>query len=236
MLAMCSFDMLFTFVVTGWEGAVHDSRVLTTQLEDPNSGFPHPPPGLYVLIFSVLFNLLTKYITSLTIFTLYTCVEKYYLVDYGYSNKPGYLASFRNIPYHLQDAWRRGGGINGPTELFNYRHASLRNCIEKCFGVLKTRFLILWYMTNFSLIRQREIAMWSCVLHNFIKLHNRDDPLFGRFGVDGVMPPPDSDDEDDAPSSSGITGNQGLYGGNDDDLANGMRDHMMFQMYLNHNI
>ncbi|KAL5564375.1 hypothetical protein UlMin_027539 [Ulmus minor] len=73
MLAICSFDMLFTYVVTGWEGAVHDSRVLTTQLEDPTSGFPHPPPA---------------------------------------------------------------GGINGPTELFNYRHASLRNCIERCFGVM----------------------------------------------------------------------------------------------------
>ncbi len=50
MLAVCSFDILFTYVVTGWEGAVHDSRVLTTQLEDPNSGFPHPPPGEAQLI------------------------------------------------------------------------------------------------------------------------------------------------------------------------------------------
>ena len=42
--------MLFTYVVTGWEGAVPDSRVLTTQLEDPTSGFPHPPPGEAQLI------------------------------------------------------------------------------------------------------------------------------------------------------------------------------------------
>ncbi|KAL5547121.1 hypothetical protein UlMin_006808 [Ulmus minor] len=155
MLAICSFDMLFTYIVTGWEGAVDDSRVLTTQLEDPTSGFPHPPPG------------------------------KYYLVDSGYSNKPGFLAPFRNIPYHLRDARRRAGGINGPTELFNYRHASLRNCIEKCFGVLKARFPILRYMTNFSLIRQWEIAICCCVLHNFIRLHNCGDPLFDRYGVDG---------------------------------------------------
>ncbi|KAL5577452.1 hypothetical protein UlMin_019151 [Ulmus minor] len=173
MLAICSFDMLFTYVVIGWEGAVHDSRVLTTQLEDPTSSFPHPPPG------------------------------KYYLVDSGYSNKPGFLAPFRNVPYHLRDARRRAGGINGPTELFNYRHVSLRNCIERCFGVLKARFPILRYMTNFSLIRQREIAMCCCVLHNFIRLHNRGDPLFDKYGVDGVMPPCDSDSDDDAPSSSG---------------------------------
>ncbi|KAL5559224.1 hypothetical protein UlMin_035435 [Ulmus minor] len=116
--------MLFTYVVMGWEGAVHDSRVLTTQLEDPNLGFPHPPLG------------------------------KYYLVDSGYSNKLGYLAPFPNIPYHLRDARRRGGQINGPTELFNYRHASLRNCIERCFGVLKARFPILRLMTSFFLVRQ----------------------------------------------------------------------------------
>ncbi|KAL5578857.1 hypothetical protein UlMin_011299 [Ulmus minor] len=205
MLAICSFDMLFTYVVTGWEGAVHDSRVLTTQLEDPTSGFPHPPPG------------------------------KYYLVDSGYSNKPGFLAPFRNVPYHLRDARRRAGGINGPTELFNYRHASLRNCIERCFGVLKARFPILRYMTNFSLIRQREIAMCCCVLHNFIRLHNRGDPLFDRYGVDGVMPPPDSDSDDDAPSSSGTTRGEGANSRNDNNFANDMRDRIMFEMYLNNN-
>ncbi|KAL5578364.1 hypothetical protein UlMin_020063 [Ulmus minor] len=126
MLAICSFDMLFTYVVTGWEGAVHDSRMLTTQLKDPTSGFPHPPAT---------------------------------------------------------------GEINGPTELFNYRHASLRNCIERCFG----------------------------------------------YGVDGVMPPSDSDSDDDAPSSSGTTRNQGANSGNDNNFANDMRDRIMFEMYLNYN-
>ncbi|KAL5582016.1 hypothetical protein UlMin_014458 [Ulmus minor] len=201
MLAVCSFDMLFTYVVTGWEGAVHDSRVLTTQLEDPNSGFPHPPPGIHRLIFVVLFDLLIKLIMSLPILVLYNRVGKYYLVDSGYSNKPGYLAPF-----------------------------------QRCFGVLKARFPILRFMTNFSLVRQREIAMCCCVLHNFIKLHNRDDPLFQRFGVDGVMPPPDSDDEDNTASSSGIAANPHGYGGNDENLANSMRDHIMIQMYLHYNM
>ena len=51
--------MLFTYVVTGWEGAVHDSRVLITQLEDPTLGFPHPPAGEAQLIidcFKRVFN------------------------------------------------------------------------------------------------------------------------------------------------------------------------------------
>ncbi|KAL5542292.1 hypothetical protein UlMin_010002 [Ulmus minor] len=176
-----------------------------------------------------------RFTKSLHIFICYTRAGKYYLVDSGYSNKSGFLAPFRNVPYHLRDARRRAGGINGPTELFNYRHASLRNCIERCFGVLKTRFPILRYMTNFSLIRQREIAMCCCVLHNFIRLHNRGDPLFDRYGVDGVMPPSDSDSDDDAPSSSGTARDQGASSRNDNNLTNDMRDRIMFEMYLNYN-
>ena len=69
--------------------------------------------------------------------------------------------------------------------------------------------------------------MCCCVLHNFIKLHNMGDPLFDRYGVDGVMP--------DAPSFSGSTQNQGNYGGNDDNLVNEIRDHIIFQMFMNYN-
>jgi len=147
----------------------------------------------------------------------------------------GFLAPFRNIPYHLKNARRRVGQINGPSELFNYRHALLCNCIERCFGVLEGRFPILRYMTNFALIRQQEITMCCCVLHNFIKLHNRGNPLFDRYGVDGVIPSSDSDSEDDAPSSSGTTQNQGGSSGHDNNLANDMQDYIIFEMYLNHN-
>ena len=58
-------------------------------------------------------------------------------------------------------------------------------------------------MTNFSLIRQREIVMACCVFYNFIMLHNNGDPFFDRYGVDRVMVDPDSDDEEGVSSSSG---------------------------------
>ncbi|VVA18103.1 Hypothetical predicted protein, partial [Prunus dulcis] len=69
---MCaySFNMLFTYVYTGWEGTANDSKV-------------------------------------------------------------------------LMDAIRRGRHPRGAMELFYYRHSSLRNVIERCFGVLKARFPIL---------------------------------------------------------------------------------------------
>ena len=61
------------------------------------------------------------------------------------------------------------------------------------------------------------------------------DPLFDRYVVDGVISVSDSDDEDDAPYSSGTKQNQGGYGGNDDNLTNDIRDHIMFQMFMKYN-
>ena len=73
------------------------------------------------------------------------------------------------------------------------------------------------------------------LLQNFIKLHNQGDPLFDRYGVDGVMPPSDSDSNDDALSSLGTTRDQCADNGNDNNFANDMRDCIMFEMYLNYN-
>lgn len=44
-LAICDFDMLFTFVWAGWEGVAHDSRVLRETMSDPANNFPILPPG-----------------------------------------------------------------------------------------------------------------------------------------------------------------------------------------------
>jgi hypothetical protein len=43
-LAICDFDMRFTFAVTGWPGSVHDTRVWT-DARPRFTNYPHPPPG-----------------------------------------------------------------------------------------------------------------------------------------------------------------------------------------------
>ncbi|CAN1767404.1 hypothetical protein LINPERHAP1_LOCUS10250, partial [Linum perenne] len=53
--------MRFTYVVAGWEGSAHDSRILTSTTTDRNSQFLMPPLG------------------------------KYYVVDSGFANAPGFL-------------------------------------------------------------------------------------------------------------------------------------------------
>ncbi|XP_020104071.1 uncharacterized protein LOC109721063 [Ananas comosus] len=44
-MAVCDFNMVFTFVVAGWPGATHDARIFTTTLNNYGHIFPHPPEG-----------------------------------------------------------------------------------------------------------------------------------------------------------------------------------------------
>jgi hypothetical protein len=47
-MAVCDFDMMFTFIVTGWLGSAHDTRILNDTLVTYAQKFPHPPPGNYL--------------------------------------------------------------------------------------------------------------------------------------------------------------------------------------------
>ncbi|KAI3667047.1 hypothetical protein L6452_42089 [Arctium lappa] len=76
-LAMCDFNMIFTYVWVGWEGIAHDARVLREVAFDPNSRFPFPPPN------------------------------KYYLCDASYPNTRGFFTPYRNTRYWLADFRRR---------------------------------------------------------------------------------------------------------------------------------
>ncbi|KAL6284477.1 hypothetical protein ACE6H2_015406 [Prunus campanulata] len=44
-MAVCDFNMCFTFVWAGWEGAAHDARIFMEALRRPILKFPHPPIG-----------------------------------------------------------------------------------------------------------------------------------------------------------------------------------------------
>ncbi|CAL5413568.1 unnamed protein product [Camellia sinensis] len=44
-LAVCDFDLCFTFISCGWEGSMHDSRVFNEVTQDPAKKFSHPVEG-----------------------------------------------------------------------------------------------------------------------------------------------------------------------------------------------
>lgn len=143
-LGVCDFDMLFTYVLAGWEGSAHDGRVLQDAV---NKG--------------------------LRLFT-----GKYYLGDAGYALSRYVLTPYRGVRYHLKE-WARGNlRPQNKEELFNLRHASLRNIIERIYGVVKRRFPILSKMSPYPYPCQVDLVRCAFMLHNWIRKNQNYDDCF----------------------------------------------------------
>ncbi|XP_039164588.1 putative nuclease HARBI1 [Eucalyptus grandis] len=151
-MCVCSFDMKFTFVYAGWERSANDCRVLSAALETPRLEFPRPSLG------------------------------KYYVVDSGYASMPGFLTPFRRERYHLNEYRGRARRPRTSRELFNYRHSSLRNVIERSFAALKNRFFILKHMPAFAIRKQAHVVIACCAIHNYIRDQDRRDRNFSLYG------------------------------------------------------
>ncbi|KAJ4789873.1 nuclease [Rhynchospora pubera] len=107
---------------------------------------------------------------------------RYYLADSGYANTSKFICPFRNHNYHLAQFNRQpiSSRYRVPEELYNHRHAQLRNVIERTFGVLKIRFKILDRMPAYKFRKQGLVVMACCIIHNFIKLQNAPDLFLDR--------------------------------------------------------
>ena len=72
-------------------------------------------------------------------------------------------------------------GPENYNELFTLRHASLRNVIERLFGVFKRRFKIIRSSgPEFSFLAQIKLVMALAALYNFIWINsNADDRELG---------------------------------------------------------
>ncbi len=62
-----------------------------------------------------------------------------------------------------------------PKELFNLRHASARNVIERTFGVFKVRYNILNAGPAYPFEVQARLVAGLSVVHNFIGVHDPSD-------------------------------------------------------------
>ncbi|XP_010475193.1 PREDICTED: uncharacterized protein LOC104754661 [Camelina sativa] len=168
-LAVCNFDLEFIYILSGWEGSAHDSRVLSDALTRGTNKFQVPN-------------------------------GKFYLVDSGFANRLSFLAPFRGVKYHLQEFAGQGRDPETPYELFNLRHASLRNefagqgrdpetpyelfnlrhaslrnVIERIFGIFKSRFAIFKTASPFSYKKQAGLVLACAGLHNFLRRECRSD-------------------------------------------------------------
>ncbi|XP_019415865.1 PREDICTED: putative nuclease HARBI1 [Lupinus angustifolius] len=94
---------------------------------------------------------------------------KFYIGDAGFMLKRTLLTPYRGVRYHLKEYSARGP--QNSRELFNHRHSSLRNVIERTFGVLKKRFPIISSGSepHYSFETMRDIVLACCILHNFLR-------------------------------------------------------------------
>ena len=101
------------------------------------------------------------------------------MVDSGYPNRLGYLAPYMGTKYHLQE-FHLGTMPRGIKETFNYAHSSIRNAVERSFGVLKNKWRMLKGIPSFPLQKQTRIIVACMTLHNFVRENDDDDEDFNH--------------------------------------------------------
>nr|KYP61913.1 hypothetical protein KK1_016427 [Cajanus cajan] len=78
-----------------------------------------------------------------------------------------------------------GNDLENEKELFNLRHASLKNVIERIFGILKSRFTIFKSAPPFLFKTQVKLVLVCAALHNFLRKEYRSD----EFPIEAVNEP-----------------------------------------------
>lgn len=122
----------------------------------------------------------------------------------GYLNTEGFIAPYLGVRYH-QHEYRGANQLpRNAKELFNHRHSSLRNVIQKSFHVLKTRFPILKLAPQYAFHIQRDIVIAACVLHNYIRREGSCDWLFNTVEGLTLEDFPDFDDQPEVQLASSI--------------------------------
>jgi hypothetical protein len=81
------------------------------------------------------------------------------------------MSPYRGVRYHLKEQRQADLRPNTAKELFNLRHASLRNVVERIFGVVKRKFKILGSVAEYSINSQIHLVLGLIGLYNFIRLH-----------------------------------------------------------------
>lgn len=69
---------------------------------------------------------------------------RYYLADAGFGACASLLIPYRGVRYHLAEWGRAGTRPANREELFNLRHSSARNAVERIFGILKQRCVLVF--------------------------------------------------------------------------------------------
>lgn len=102
----------------------------------------------------------------------------YYLADGGYSKKNRLvLVPFQRTRYHLREIGAVQRRPQTKEELFNLRHSSLRNVIERLNGVLKKRWRVLrdGPEEGVSVAKHSLLVYAISAVHDFINQHGQSE-------------------------------------------------------------
>ena len=102
---------------------------------------------------------------------------RYYLADARFYNSDFMMTPYTKVRYHLKEWEESGQRPQNKEELFNRRHAELRNAVERIFGVLKHRFKILSKQVEYPVQTQINIVLITTALYNFIATYERIEDL-----------------------------------------------------------
>ncbi|KAK3211590.1 hypothetical protein Dsin_016296 [Dipteronia sinensis] len=109
--------------------------------------------------------------------------------------RSGLIAPYREVRYHLKEY--SSHPPENSQKLSNLRHASLRNAIERAFGVLKKRSPIIGSTTkpNYSTNTQSSIILACRILHNYLMGVDPDENLIEEVDNDISNELEDNDNE-----------------------------------------
>ncbi|KAL5576292.1 hypothetical protein UlMin_017991 [Ulmus minor] len=105
---------------------------------------------------------------------------KYYLVDAGYMLRSGLLTPYRGVRYHLKEY--STCAPQNAEELFNLRHAALRNVIERTFG------------PHYPVETVTEIVLGCCILHKFLMGIDPDENLINEVDQEILNQVPETEE------------------------------------------
>lgn len=119
---------------------------------------------------------------------------KYFVADGGFYSTGFMLIPYTKTRYHLREWEAAAARPSNKEELFNLRHAQLRNVIERIFGVLKRKFKILQRPPEFTIRQQVQLVLALTAVHNFIvdKGPGKDSDFedLDEFNLEEWTPPP----------------------------------------------
>ena len=122
--------------------------------------------------------------SSLLLPTIFQITQvDFWLGDAGFGLSLSCMVPYRGVRYHLKEWAAAAQRPQNKEELFNLRHSSLRNCVERILGVSKKRFplLVTFNLHGYDFAMQKKFVRCAAVLYNIIRSFNLDDDVFDAW-------------------------------------------------------